>query len=331
MKISLPFPFLNSWFSWLFIVAETLLTISAWQSHCSRFFPVKRVKCTMDELVRVDKSLSTRSAVTIFLPTAGESLAVLRAALMGGQSMRLWSSDLAASNNLRIIVLDEKRRPEIITLIALCYRFAGLFQNDPQIKAQLKRDRVPEISVRGFYKFYEQCAAQFGRRYHPIFTEAFAVAAMIDKLCLENKEPDQWDEIELPTGKRVEPTLSVENGKLPRLREDFTTIPNIPSVIYFSRRNPGEPHISPKAGNMNSVLFPEDPADEDVVNGAKFAVINDARHAFEPEYLQRVVPYFFELKRTDGQYKYVTANRIAFIQVGRPYKHMLIAKNIYGT
>jgi len=26
-------------------------------------------------------------------------------------------------------------------------------------------------------------------------------------------------------------------------------------------------------------------------------VINDARHAFEPEYLQRVVPYFFELKK----------------------------------
>jgi len=26
-------------------------------------------------------------------------------------------------------------------------------------------------------------------------------------------------------------------------------------------------------------------------------VINDARHAFEPEYLQRVLPYFFELKK----------------------------------
>lgn len=37
---------------------------------------------------------------------------------------------------------------------------------------------------------------------------------------------------------------------------------------------------------MNSVLFPEDPVDEDIINGARFVVINDARHAFEPEYLQ---------------------------------------------
>lgn len=32
----------------------------------------------MDDLVKVDKTLSPRSPVTIFLPTAGESLHVLR-------------------------------------------------------------------------------------------------------------------------------------------------------------------------------------------------------------------------------------------------------------
>jgi len=99
----------------------------------------------------------------------------------------------------------------------------------------------------------------------------------------------------------VEPSLRVEGDKIARLREDFTEVPNIPSLVYYCRRNPGEPHISPKAGNMNSVLFPEDPVDEDILNGARFVVINDARHAFEPEYLQRVVPYFFELKKVKGK------------------------------
>ena len=86
-------------------------------------------------------------------------------------------------------------------------------------------------------------------------------------------------------------------------------MPNIPSLVYYCRRNPGvskqrgreggregeqtlcistnrhsypslppslppslhlqEPHISPKAGNMNSVLFPEDPVDEDILNGGE--------------------------------------------------------------
>lgn len=31
-----------------------------------------------------------------------------------------------------------------------------------------------------------------------------------------------------------------------------------------------------------------------------------------------MVPYFFELKKVDGKFKYVTANRVAFCQVRRP-------------
>lgn len=144
---------------------------------------------------QVDRTLSGRSAVTIFMPTAGESLSVLRQALMSNLSMRLWPSELDACNNLRIIVLDEKRRVELICLVALCYKFASIYTNDPQvatapththwllprsltlpagclsvgaaclvpqIKPMLKKDRVPDLSIRGFFKFYEQ----FGRKWH---------------------------------------------------------------------------------------------------------------------------------------------------------------------
>ncbi len=34
---------------------------------------------------------------------------------------------------LRIIVLDEKRRLELICLVALCYKFAAMFANNPQV------------------------------------------------------------------------------------------------------------------------------------------------------------------------------------------------------
>jgi hypothetical protein len=36
-----------------------------------------------------------------------------------------------------------------------------------------------------------------------------------------------------------------------------------------------------------------------------------------------VVPYFFELKRVDGKYRYDIAPRVAFIQVGIPQKSLL--------
>lgn len=47
-------------------------------SNAPHYPPKHTHSCTMDDLVKVDKTLSPRSPVTIFLPTAGESLHVLR-------------------------------------------------------------------------------------------------------------------------------------------------------------------------------------------------------------------------------------------------------------
>ncbi|KAM3568486.1 hypothetical protein VYU27_009392, partial [Nannochloropsis oceanica] len=41
---------MHSWFAWVFLFGEIVITLSAWQSHCSRFFPVKRTRCTVDDL-----------------------------------------------------------------------------------------------------------------------------------------------------------------------------------------------------------------------------------------------------------------------------------------
>jgi len=44
---------------------------------------------------------------------------------------------------------------------------------------------------------------------------------------------------------------------------------------------------------LNGLLFPEDPADANILGGAKFLVTNDPRHALQTEFLQRTMPYFF--------------------------------------
>jgi hypothetical protein len=53
------------------------------------------------------------------------------------------------------------------------------------------------------------------------------------------------------------------------------------------------PPSCPVAGMLNGLLFPEDPADANVLGGAKFLVTNDPRHALQTEFLQRTMPYFF--------------------------------------
>jgi len=44
---------------------------------------------------------------------------------------------------------------------------------------------------------------------------------------------------------------------------------------------------------LNSLLFPEDPADANILGMARYMVVNDPRHALQTEFLQRTMPYFF--------------------------------------
>lgn len=53
---------------------------------------------------------------------------------------------------------------------------------------------------------------------------------------------------------------------------------------------------------LNGLLFPEDPADTNIMGGARFLVVNDPHHALQTEYLQRSMPYFFRLHKNE---KYV--------------------------
>lgn len=53
--------------------------------------------------------------------------------------------------------------------------------------------------------------------------------------------PQDWDGLDLPSGRRVEPTASFigEIMRLPRSREDFDEIRNILYCVYFARNNAG--------------------------------------------------------------------------------------------
>lgn len=54
--------------------------------------------------------------------------------------------------------------------------------------------------------------------------------------------PQDWDGLDLPSGRRVEPTASFigEIMRLPRSREDFDEIRNILYCVYFARNNAGQ-------------------------------------------------------------------------------------------
>ncbi|CAB1103979.1 GT2 [Ectocarpus sp. CCAP 1310/34] len=98
----------------------------------------------------------------------------------------------------------------------------------------------------------------------------------------------------------------------------------LPTLIYFSRKNAGTPKISPKAGNMNAAIFPvDDPTMTPLTGDSTIVVVNDARHQLEGNFLQRTVPYFFELTgghatvASGGRYRWA---KVAFVQTPQRFR-----------
>jgi cellulose synthase/poly-beta-1,6-N-acetylglucosamine synthase-like glycosyltransferase len=73
-----------------------------------------------------------------------------------------------------------------------------------------------------------------------------------------------------------------------------------------------------QAGNLNSAIFNlSDPSKAPLIGEAKMVLVNDARHQLKPDFLQRTMPYFFELD-TDGMtYKW---GKYAFVQTPQRFQ-----------
>lgn len=81
---------------------------------------------------------------------------------------------------------------------------------------------------------------------------------------------------------------------------------------YIARAKPqGRPHHA-KAGNINHALFSGE-------THGDFVLTLDADHIPKPQFLQRVLPYFFELNLDRGQYE---GNRIAFVQTPQAFYNL---------
>lgn len=104
------------------------------------------------------------------------------------------------------------------------------------------------MTLAAFYEHYLACTAGFGKTYSDNFADIFAIADMIHKLCKEDCIPQEWDGLELPSGRRVEPQLVHAmqdlSAKVPRLREDFDDVRSILSLVYFSRPASGTDWIA---------------------------------------------------------------------------------------
>ncbi|KAG5191792.1 cellulose synthase, family GT2 [Tribonema minus] len=98
----------------------------------------------------------------------------------------------------------------------------------------------------------------------------------------------------------------------------FSSNPDLPTLLYYTRKDAGTPRVSPKAGNLNAAIFAVDyPEDDPLIGDATIVVVNDCRHQLNPTFLQRTVPYFFELDAEGQHYGWA---RVAFVQTPQRFK-----------
>ncbi|CAM9802931.1 unnamed protein product, partial [Laminaria digitata] len=300
--------------AYTFLGAECIMAIGMIVGHSSRSFPVHREKVFMDDLTDIDDTIG-QLKVAVLVPTCGEKVSVMLKALFGNLQLRLWRSQNARRETLRIVVLDEKRREEVQKLVSLVYTLAEVVL-DKTVREILMREGVVPVSAKGFYDHFAN-GEHSQRMYDDVnFIRGVEIVGEIDKLIEANDD----------SVNRFSPSVAISRIKerarrascferkeiQPGQKKIWNRNKYIPTILYYSRIDAGQPRISPKAGNMNRAIFSSNPAEEPLIGAASVIVVNDVRHELYPEFLQRTVPYFFTFDKIRRCYKWAD---VAFVQV----------------
>lgn len=323
----------------VFFAIECCLAIGVWIGQSQRLFPVQRpADLTMDDLTRADKHIGPATSVCILVPTAGEGLKIVMYCMLGVVSQRPWTG-CDVREQQRVVVLDEKRRKEVLAIVDAVYAIAAL-ATCPSVMRILRADGCESVCAQEAYRWWKEDGGA-SRKFLFNCRELDDMCALLEYLEDVSNTIYGGDLIEAAEDplanapgnnkgggslwmKRSSVMLSslteVDRGavdqqekimdralKLLQVRNSgsaevekgkeyiFSSCKGVPTVVYYSRMNPGTPKASPKAGNMNAAIFPIDRPGPVLIGNAKILVVNDCRHKLFTDFLQRTVPFFFEL------------------------------------
>ena len=116
-----------------------------------------------------------------------------------------------------------------------------------------------------------------------------------------------------PQDKKLHDRLQQEQATLERdIYQQELALTELSRCRYIARPKPkGKAHHA-KAGNINYAIFSGETTGE-------FIVTLDADHIPKPEFLHRVLPYFYQYNLHTGKYQ---ANRVAFVQTPQAFYNL---------
>ena len=116
-----------------------------------------------------------------------------------------------------------------------------------------------------------------------------------------------------PDNNTVHERLIVERDRIKlEIQQKESELTDITRCRYIARPKPtGKPHHA-KAGNINYALFAGETHGE-------FIITLDADHILKPQFLMRVLPYFYDYNPWTGEYE---ANKVAFVQTPQDFYNL---------
>jgi cellulose synthase (UDP-forming) len=149
-------------------------------------------------------------------------------------------------------------------------------------------------------------------------SELIALLPEVQQLALENKGRDSGliqrvvallNSTQQPLVDRVSSTIQQLEKSI---HEQALTLSELPRCRYIARDKPVTRSHHAKAGNINYAIFSGQTAGE-------FILTLDADHVPNPQFLQRVLPYFFDYNLRKGRYE---DNAIAFVQTPQCFSNL---------
>lgn len=216
---------------------------------------------------------------------------------------------------LRVYILDDGNSPE---MRAMAERLAVEDLQSPQLQAEVQRLRTER----------SQLVSRLGE-----LQQLKADTQTAEALLQTEQEPQEHQPRQLlqalqrlvlllnPGYTTACDRLSAEEQQTEKaLHRQELALSNILRCRYIARPKPAGKAHHAKAGNINYAIFSGETTGE-------FILTLDADHIPKPQFLKRVLPYFYTYNATTGHYD---SNRIAFVQtpqdfynipVGDPFGH----------
>lgn len=283
-------------------IGGTMFTIGLWR-------PLEREVRSLDQL-RPSLAVNDFPTVDIFITCYNEPIEIVEETARAALNIEY------PVNKLRVYILDDGKSDDMRAMVQM-QAIEDLRSPQNQVEAARIENERAELETR-LYQLQEllpntQEADDFLRNVTESHPAVKFLQTLRDVFVIMNDKAT--------TGISVSDRLLIEQKRLEKeIQKKERESSDLIRCRYIGRTKiKGQPHHA-KAGNINHAIFSGE-------THGSFILTLDADHIPKPQFLKRVLPYFYSFNQWTGKYD---GNRIAFVQTpqdfynlpeGDPYGH----------